>query len=409
MNKLWLELGPLWRALMRNKIGVLLIALQIAFTMAVCINAYAMIKERLALMARPSGLAEAELFHLSSTGISDDFAGLAVAREDLATIRSTPGIRNAVQINAIPMSGSGWSMGLATEPGSDNESTGVATYMVDEHGLDTLGVKLLAGSNFTQADVVVRESGTTKWPGTGILTLAAAQSLFPDVPLERMIGRFAYIDDTQPIRIKGVIEYLQAPWSGSSIAEQSLLVPSQMDFQSSNYLVRTQTGQRDAMVSVIEEQLAANNSRRIVRNVRTMDETRKRSYQLESGLTRVLQFVMIVLLFITACGVLGLASFSVRRRTKQIGTRRALGASKGAVLRYFLLESALVSGIGVVAGALLSVGINLLLVAEFEFPKIAWVNLPVAMLGLVTLGLVAAFGPARRACNISPAVATRTV
>ena len=409
MTGLLLDIGPLWRALMRNKIGMLLIALQVAFTMAVCVNAYAMIKERIALMERPSGLAEEELFHLSSTGVDEKFPGLAVAREDLAVIRSTPGIRNAVQINAIPMSGSGWSMSLATEPGADQDGTGVAVYMVDEHGLDTLGVELVAGKNFSAAEIAVRELGTSRWPANGILTAAAAHSLYPDVDVDSVVGRTVYIADTQAIRVTGVIAYLQAPWSASSIAEQSLLVPTQMDWQNSNYLIRTKPGRRDALVSVIEEQLARSNTQRIVRNVRTMAETRKRSYQLDSGLTRILQFVMAMLLFITACGILGLASFSVRRRTKQIGTRRALGATKGDVLRYFLLESVLISVIGVIAGALLSVGINLLLVAEFEFPKIDWINLPIVMVGLILLGLLAAYGPARRACNIAPSVATRTV
>lgn len=409
MNKLLLDIGPLWRALMRNKIGMLLIALQIAFTMAVCVNAYAMIKERIALMERPSGLVEDELFHLSSTGIDERFDGIGVARDDLRAIRNTPGIRNAVQLNAIPMSGSGWSMSLQREIGSDQDNTGVAVYMVDEEGIDTFGVELVAGKNFSAADVVVRAQGDSTWPPVGILTAAAARSLFPDADIESVLGRTVYIADTQAIRIIGVIAYLQAPWSGSSIAEQSLLIPQQLDWPSSNYLVRTEPGRRDAMVSVIEEQLARNNTERIVRNVRTMAETRKRSYRLDSGLTRVLQFVMLVLVLITACGILGLASFSVRRRTKQIGTRRALGATKGDVMRYFLLESVLISAIGVTVGAILSVGINLVLVAELEFPKIDWLNVPIAMVGLIVLGLLAAFWPAQRACNIAPAVATRTI
>ena len=63
-----MEIGPILRAMTRNKIGAILIALQIAFTMTVVVNAYFMIEERLRLMDRPSGVVEDQLFHISSRG-----------------------------------------------------------------------------------------------------------------------------------------------------------------------------------------------------------------------------------------------------------------------------------------------------------------------------------------------------
>ena len=71
-----MEIGPILRAMLRNKIGALLIALQIAFTLIVCVNSFAMIEDRLALIDRPSGLVEDELFHLASTGIGANFNAL---------------------------------------------------------------------------------------------------------------------------------------------------------------------------------------------------------------------------------------------------------------------------------------------------------------------------------------------
>ena len=117
-----MEIGPILRALSRNKTGATLIALQIAFTMTVVVNAWFMIGERLALIERPSGMNEADTFYLSNTGFADNFNMQVAVDEDLTYLRNLPGVANAVTINAVPLSGGGWSMGLRVEPGEDTQS-----------------------------------------------------------------------------------------------------------------------------------------------------------------------------------------------------------------------------------------------------------------------------------------------
>ncbi|MAG75957.1 MAG: cell division protein FtsX, partial [Colwelliaceae bacterium] len=112
-----LELGPIFRALLRNKIGAILIAVQIAFTMAIIVNAVFIIYDRSQQTKRPSGIDEANTFFISSSGFGDDFDIKGTITQDLEAIRALPGVIDAIQINAIPISGSGWSMGLQTEPG----------------------------------------------------------------------------------------------------------------------------------------------------------------------------------------------------------------------------------------------------------------------------------------------------
>jgi putative ABC transport system permease protein len=124
---------------------------------------------------------------------------------------------------------------------------------------------------------------------------------------------------------------------------------------------------------------------------------------------KLLFFVVSVLIAITSLGIVGLASFSVTRRTKQIGTRRALGATRPAILRYFLLENFLISSVGVATGALLAVGLNMWMVQIFNLTPLAWYMIPSAMLVLWLVGQLAVYGPARRASFVSPATATRTV
>ena len=404
-----MDIGPILRALTRNKIGAVLIALQIALTMAVVVNAWTMIEERLRLMSRPSGLAEDELFHIATAGFTKDFNGKVSVDNDLAMLRQTPGVVDAVAINTVPLSSSGWSMGLQLEPGPDNDGILTAVYMVDDHGLDTLGVELIAGRDFAQEDVRERAASVSDWPDKAILSKASAQGLWPEEDVLEIIGRVVYINDDEPMTVIGVVDTLQAPWPNSSIAERSILVPDKLVWTSVRYLVRTDAGRRDELMPVVEEALARTNRERIVSAPESMAETRKQGYMLESGLSIILAVVMVALVLVTTLGIVGLASFSVRRRTKQIGVRRALGARKVDVLRYFLVENFLVTSAGVLFGIGLTVGFNVWLVQELNFPKIDWLYVPIGMVALWLIGLSAVLGPARRASGVAPAVATRTV
>jgi putative ABC transport system permease protein len=123
----------------------------------------------------------------------------------------------------------------------------------------------------------------------------------------------------------------------------------------------------------------------------------------------LLAFVTALMVAVTGVGIVGLASFAVRQRVKQIGTRRAVGARRADIIRYFLLENWMITTGGVGAGALMAIAINYWLAANYSLERLDPWYLPMGMAGLWALGLLAVAGPARRAAGISPAVATRTV
>jgi putative ABC transport system permease protein len=118
--------------------------------------------------------------------------------------------------------------------------------------------------------------------------------------------------------------------------------------------------------------------------------------------------MIIALLVVTALGIVGLASFWVQQRTKQIGIRRALGATRGQILRYFQTENFLLATIGIALGMLLAYAINQLLMSKYELPRLPLMYLPVGAIALWLLGQFAVFWPARRAAAVPPAVATRS-
>ncbi|GAA6183726.1 MULTISPECIES: FtsX-like permease family protein [Alteromonadaceae] len=403
------EIGPIFRALMRNKVGAILIAIQIAVTMTIVVNSIFIILERAQRIERESGIDEANSFYLTTTGFGTSFDPKSTAIDDLALIRATPGVLDAIQINAIPVSGGGWSMSFQTEPGEEKESEGAAIYMVDEHAINALDLEVIAGENFLPNDVRWRQRSVTDWPDNVLITKVLAESLFADIPYQNVVGKTIYIRQTEPMIVKGIVDKIQAPWVGWDDLEHTVLTPELTEFESNRYYIRALPGQRDAIMPIIEEALASSNKQRIIRNMRTVQETRERSYRGDTAMIKILSTTMVILTIVTGLGIVGLASFSVNRRKKQIGTRRALGASQGSIVRYFMIENFLISTVGVVLGAVLTVGLNMLLVNMFSLNALDWYFVPAGMLVLWIVGQIAVFGPAQKAANIPPALATRTV
>jgi putative ABC transport system permease protein len=406
-----MEFGPIWRALQRHKTSYILIALQIAVTMAIMVNAIAIIQERSRLMARPTGVDEENIFYLSSVAFDPELDHQALITEDLDAIRNYPGINNAIVTNSVPIRDGGWGQKLQTEPGDDIEATSTGVYFVDEDGIDTFGVNLIAGRNFLPSEVswFDAESDGHPWPDQIIISSALAKSMFPDINPADAVGKVIYIEMHQPVTIIGVLEILQASWTNWSQIEHAMIVPQKRAWPSARYVIRTDSGYRDEVIPQIEKMLAESNRGRIIRNTRTMTEIRHRAYLEDSAMIKLLLFIVSLLTGITSLGIVGLASFSVAHRTKQIGTRRALGATRPAILRYFMLENFLISSVGVVTGAALAVGLNIWMVQTFSLTPIAWYIIPAAMLVLWIIGQAAVYGPARRASFVSPAIATRSV
>lgn len=407
MNLSHLELGPMWRSLLRNKVGALLIALQIAVTMTIVINSVSIVIERDNMMQRDSGLDEADTFYITSTGYANDYDAKATAIEDLIALREMPGVVNAIQLNAIPISGGGWSMSLAIEPGDDVDDTGTAVYMVDEHGVETLDLNIIAGRNFTPNEIRWRGASQPNWPDTVIITKALAEALFENH--EASLGQTVYIGEDEPMTVIGVIDQLQAPWVGWNNLEYSMLSPENLGFQSVRYLIRTEDGMRDSLMPQVEEMLAARTTGRIIRNMNTLTETRERSYRQHNAMIKILLTVIVCLTLITALGIVGLASFSVQKRVKQIGTKRALGASQMAIMRYFMVENGMISIVGVLLGSALTIALNMALVDWFSLSPLEWFYIPVGIVSLLFVGQLAVLGPAKRAAGIAPATATRTL
>ena len=118
--------------------------------------------------------------------------------------------------------------------------------------------------------------------------------------------------------------------------------------------------------------------------------------------------VIIALLGATALGIVGLTSYWVEQRRKQIGVRRALGATKSDILRYFQIENFLVVTLGIVVGMMMAYGLNQVMMRYYELPRLPAMYLPLSAAVLWLLGQGAVLVPAMRASSITPVSAIRS-
>jgi putative ABC transport system permease protein len=116
----------------------------------------------------------------------------------------------------------------------------------------------------------------------------------------------------------------------------------------------------------------------------------------------------VVLLAVTAWGIVGLTSHWVTRRRRQIGIRCALGATRPVIVRYFQAENLLIASAGVIVGVGLAVAANLWMVHHLAMPRLDVSYLIGGALIILMLGQLAVLWPALRAASVPPAEATRT-
>jgi putative ABC transport system permease protein len=405
-----MRLHPIASALGRNKTGLILIALQVALTLAIVVNSLFIIVQRLNNMGRPSGLDEQNTFTLRNVPFvaarEPDLAGLAT---DMAALRAMPGVLDATASNSVPLSNGGWSTGASKKQpdpsGAGKPDANTAVFLVDEHGLQTFGMNLVAGRNFTPDELLPLVPNRPYEPTAVIVSQALATKLFPD---GNALGQTIWaMTQKQPQTIVGIVERLQSAWPRWKDTEHALLAPGLVTDE--RYVVRTQPGQLNAVLRDVEARLRGVNDQRVIHEVKDLGLLRADAYRRDRAMAIMLVSVIVALLTITGLGIVGMASFWVTSRTKQIGTRRALGARRRDVTRYFQLENLMITGVGLAVGALLAYGFNLWLMQQYELPRLAWYYVPLGGLALCALGQLAVLGPALRGAGVPPAVATRSV
>lgn len=421
-----METGPILRSMRRNPVRYGLLVLEVALTLAIVTNCVQMILKARAELAKESGFDDAHLVSVRAVPFSDAYKESAfadgVVRQDLAALRSLPGVRAASNTRFLPWQGGGSSTELRPA-GSTGEKLRTQIYPADGALVEALGNALVEGRMLTEDDVeretaLLRQlpekrerdtDGRMKSPivQSVVVSRAFGRLAFPDAT--SFAGKTLWDDDGDLYRIVGVVDGFYNPY-GWPIHEYAVFYAfRQASFDGGTpYLVRARPGETDKVASALEKTLLAVQPDRVF-TVRTIPEVKRRYLGPQLLMIRTLTVVIGLLLFVTMLGVVGVTSFTVAERTRQIGTRRALGATRGDILRYFLLENGLVTTLGIALGLALTVGLNVALVAQAGADRLSPVLVVSGAALLLAVGALATLAPALRGSRVAPAVATRNV
>lgn len=401
-----LDIKPIFNAIRRSKIGAVLLLLQIALTMAIVSNAAFMINDHVSYLREDTGFPEKEIFSLSVMTFGTDRSLSQQAELDETMIRSLPGVIDASLIQAVPLSGGGSSSSVALKPSPEqSKSINVPYYYMDDHGLNTFGIKLLEGRNFRPEEVIVGNDFTGNGPNTIIVSQALAEALFSD---GGALGETVYLKN-RPLEIIGIVGTMKSPWPNGMRDKTTAIVPF-MDVQNYQHiLVRTDKTERANIMANIEQNMLDVYDKRVIINVDGLDKTKENYDATDVLMMRMLIVLVVILLLVTALGIFGLTQFNISKRTKQIGTRRALGARKSAIVRYFLVENTMVCIAGLVIGGIVAVVLGDVMMKSYSISSLE----PEFILGtavfIFVMSLLAVIFPAMRAANISPSIATRSI
>jgi putative ABC transport system permease protein len=410
-----MEIRPILSALLRSKTGPVLVALQVAISLAILANALHIVTVRQGVAARPSGIVnEGEVFSIfvRNLVVNSPNEQLATQQRDIATLRAVAGVVSTAYTSQTPMSNSGSTNSVSVDRKQVNQTTSAAYYTSPDSLIKTWGLKLVEGRDFRPEEIMAVDQNTSdEQSHIVILTKPLAEKMWPGAT--SAVGKTMYFgtgESANEARVIGVVDRLQS--TGAQVSERgefSTIVPMRfIGRPGAMYTVRAEPGQRDRVMKEAEAALRASSPTSVILRTKTVDEDRKNRYRADVALSWMLVTVSVLLLLITASGIVGMASLWVQQRRKQIGVRRALGARKIDILRYFLTENFMITSVGVVTGVLLGIGLNQLLVSKLEMTKLPLEYLFVGGGIFWALGVFAAYGPAWRAASISPATATRS-
>lgn len=415
-----MNIGPIVRAMRHNRTRVVLIVLEIGMTLAIVTNCVNVILAEREKMGQPSGFDDDNIVWMLERPFTAEFKDPMflgnIISADLRAIAAVPGVRAAGNTSFQLWEGGGSSTRVRALD-QKRDPVGTQRYYGTQDVLEALGIKIAVGRGFTEEDF----RGPQGQPGSGrvaVISKALADDLFPgDQALGKTIGETDSADGAldEPVRVIGVLETFYNPWGigggePNALGFRGMFRPGGVASYARGipYLIRTEPGAMPGVIAEVEKRLAAANPGRTF-EFKSTDEKKDRWFAGSKIVVTTMSCIIVTLVAVTALGLLGLTSLAVAERTKQIGTRRALGATRGAILGHFLLENWLLTTAGLLLGVFGAYALNFLLVSRVSDVKMDWRLVAGGMVLLWVSGLLSTIPAALRAATVPPSIATRSV
>jgi len=404
-----MEIKPILLTLKHNKVLSLLIVLQVAFTLAVVSNSLFVTTATLKEWNLPSGLEHGNIITVQAQLYDRSVDSRQVVIDDLQKFKQLPGVINATTATQIPFAAEAVS-NIFVETGDEPQSYQTNIFDLDVGGIEVLGLQLLDGRNFYESEVVRHDpSQSDALPAVAMLSLSQSEALFPD---ESALGKTIWLEEnSQPVQVIGIYsDFMNGEslnFEGMSFNTVIRPVVSWQRGEDPNYLLRVEPGMAEGLFDEITNIIYATPGRYLY-VLERLTRTQKRMYDGRGSNAATFLVVSLVLVLITGLGMAGLVSFLVNQRQKQIGIRRALGATRRDITRYFLVENSILTWAGLILGGVLTLVITYVLTDNAGENILQMKYLFIVAIGLWLVNLTSVYFPARRAARVDPAIVTRS-
>lgn len=407
-----MHLGPMLRSMHHHKGAFSLLVLEVAFGFVLLSHTLVGARYYLRLHQRPTGLPHDEL--LIATRRFAQPRAITTAREvlrgDLAAL-ATAGIA-AAAIDPAPLTGStGFPAALSVDDAPGTAGARLVMHAWPVRATDAFakvqGTRLIAGRTFTGTDSLAGSEPAADLP-PALISRSVATALFGDPA--RALGHVVAGGTWHRARVVGVVQDFnqRGSWMPHATA-QIVVAAAPVTEHDVVYTLRATKDGRDAVAARARQILDARDDAASTVTVAPVRLETTRFAQLSRGATVVLLWTGFLVVAVALAGSLALASFSVTERRRQIGIRRALGARRGEIIGYFLIENLMLTAIGLAIGLTMALVLNQLL-RRIMTELVLSVDAIVVSVAIFTLtGLLSALVPARRAAAIPPWAATRTL
>jgi predicted permease len=391
----------------------LLVTAEVALALVLLSGAGLMMRTMLHLQSVDAGFDPKKLLtmEVSIAGTPYDNPGGRAAAFDKVeqALAVLPGVDSVSAINHLPLGGDIWSLDYKIEGRADpapGEGLGAVYRVVKPAYFSTMRLKLLRGRDFTERD---REES----PPVAVINDAMARRRWPgEDPIGKRIS-FALAHDTPGVfqTVVGVVkDARQSDWTSppdDEIYLPYLQRPNAFGLSYLTFVIRTRTNP-ETLIGSVRRQISTVDKGLPVSQLRTMEQVIADKLWRSRLATLLLGLFAAIALVLAAVGIYGVISYSVRRRTQEIGIRMALGAKQRDVVFLTLIEGMR----PVLAGAAIGVAIALATTRLMKTLLYQVTTTDPATFGLVTAVLMVVAGlanyiPARRAAGVDPLVALR--
>lgn len=404
-----MEFRPIFLSIKHNKAIALLVIIQVAITLTVLSGSLLMTTTTLKEWNLPSGIPHNNIISALPQFYDLDAGVRQSVVDDLQRLKAIPGVIDVSPVSQRPFDARGVQK-IYLEATEEAQEYDTNIFSGDASFLQVLALSIIEGRSFRPDEIVRgKRDELSSAPPVVMLSEDMAKVLFPDGDA---LGKTIWLEKGgKPAEVVGVYSNFMngERLNGRGQSYRTILQPlvTWQNREEPNYLIRVESGLAQGLLETVRNELYKIDGR-YVNQVEVLTRTQKRMYDGRGSNAIMLLVISFILLLITAFGMAGLVSFLVTQRQKQIGTRRALGATKWDVVRYFMLENGILTTIGIFIGLVLSIAFAFVLTEDSGVNILDMSYIFGTAFFILLINQLAVYLPAKKAANVAPAIVTRT-